>query len=121
MTIVEPYIAHCVECKTTFRFADSDITNEIPFEEQWTDHLGGYVRCPMCNKVIADWDTAISTNINQYGLDILLSSCLREAVKETCNDKITPEEFDQIFKLAYIKFEDGIRANPIKEERWQTP
>ena len=109
MTIVEPYIASCYECKTIFRFADSDIEqSHICVEEYICDNLHGYVRCPTCGNPITSWDQSLSTNVNTYGLDILYSNCLQEVMKEFYGDKLTSEEFNQILKLATRKFNDAV-------------
>ena len=109
MTIVEPYIASCYECKTIFRFSDSDIKHSHSCGEDYIcDNLHGYVRCPTCGNLITNWDQSLSTNVNTYGLDILYSNCLQEAMKEFYGDKLTSEEFNQILKLAARKFNDAI-------------
>ena len=111
MTIIEPYIAQCHDCKTTFRFSEGYIQkphNDVKFGTMIADCLEGFVICPTCGQLLTDWHKHLTTNDNAYCLDILYSTYLREAFKETCCDKITDEEFDRILKLAFKKFNDCI-------------
>jgi hypothetical protein len=114
MTIIEPYITKCHECKTVFRFSEGYIQkpgNDLKFGTMIFDCLDGFVVCPTCGNLITSWDKHITTNDNTYCVDVVYATCLREAFKETCSDRISDEEFSRIFKLATKKFHDVVCAD----------